>query len=427
MDTKERKNANGESSEIQGIKGLRNLTWLLTNRNLSMLFSGQLVSQIGDSLYQIGLIWLVLDFTGSKSATGIVVMISHLPVLLFGLIGGVLVDRFNRRNVMAISDVLRALVVLVIPVSYFLDAMSLSLVIAVSFVMASLATVFNPARDSLVPDLVTKAHLVKANSLVQVTNYFAIFAGPALGAAILGIIGIAHLFTIDAATFMVSFIAIMFIAYRPVVTADQGKKGTAGLRGQLLEILRYVRSEKRLAWLLVLTAINNFFIMGPAIVGTPIFVKEVLNQGASSYALVESSLGFGMILGSILVNYLVKYLGKGKILLLGMIFDGVTYALVMFTGSLSLFMVLIAFHAIGIPHIVVSRTSLIQEWTDSDKLGRVFSLTNMAVVGMTALTTGATGWLAEYVGIEIIFGVFGVLGMACGIIGWMNPDLRNSK
>jgi len=420
MGTKQKKNIKGELAGSQTVKGLRNLAWLLENRNLTMLFSGQMVSQIGDSLYQIGLIWLVLEFTGSKSATGIVAMVSHLPVLLFGLIGGVLVDRFNRRNVMAVSDALRALVVLIIPLSYYLDALSTALIITVSFVMSSLSTVFNPARDSLVPDL------VKANSLVQVTNYFAIFAGPALGAAILGIIGIAHLFTIDAATFLVSFVAIMFIAYRPVVTADQGKKGAVGLRGQLLEILRYVRAEKRLAWLLVLTAVNNFFIMGPAIVGTPIFVKEVLNQGASSYALVESSLGFGMILGSILVNYLTKSLGKGKILLLGMIFDGVTYAMVLFTGSLPLFMTLIAFHAIGIPHIVVSRTSIIQEWTDADKLGRVFSLTNMAVVGMTALTTGATGWLAEFVGIEIIFGVFGILGMTCGIIGWLNPDLRNS-
>ena len=418
---------NSEAGKTPGFSAFKSLTWLRDNRNLTLLFSGQLVSQIGDSLYQIGLIWLVLEYTGSKSATGIVAMVSYLPVLLFGLIGGVLVDRFNRRNVMAISDLLRALVVLIIPGSYLLGIMSLPLIIGVSFIMASLATAFNPARDSLVPDLVTKAHLVKANSLVQVTNYFAIFAGPAFGAAILGIIGITHLFTIDAGTFLVSFVAIFLISYRPVAGSGPVKRGFAGLRGQLAEIWRYVRSKKRLTWLLILTAVNNFFIMGPAIVGTPIFVKEVLNEGASSYALVESSLGLGMILGSILVNYLSRFLGKGKILLLGMMFDGLTYALVMFTGSLPLFMLLIAFHAIGIPHIVVSRTSLIQEWTESGKLGRVFSLTNMAVVGMTALTTGATGWLAETIPIDQIFGIFGIFAMLCGLIGWFYPPLRQSK
>ena len=87
-------------------------------------------------------------------------------------------------------------------------------------------------------------------------------------------------------------------------------------------------------------------------------------------------------------------------------------------------MLLIAFHAIGIPLIIVARTSLIQEWTDDLKRGRVFSLVNMAVIGMTALATGFTGLLADYISIEIIFGLFGIAGMLCGIIGWLYRELR---
>jgi len=164
--------------------------------------------------------------------------------------------------------------------------------------------------------------------------------------------------------------------------------------------------------------------MGPAIVGIPIFVKEVLHKGASSYALVESSYGLGMLIGALLINYLNKFISTGKILLIGMIFDGFTYAIIYFTRSLELMILLISFHAIGIPFIVVARTSLIQKWVTSEKLGRAFSLVNIAVVGMTALTTGVTGILSEYISIQEIFAIFGVAGMFCGISGFFYKQLR---
>ncbi len=397
---------------------------LFPNRNIGYLFTGQLISQIGDSMYQIGLMWLVLELTGSKSATGIVAMISHLPMLVFGLVAGALVDLYDRRRVMMMSDMLRALVVLMIPVLFYFDNLTLPLIVAISFSVATLSTVFNPARDSLLPVLAGNQHLVKSNSLIQVSGNMAIMLGPALAAALLGVVGVVHLFSIDAVTFLASLAAVWMIragkGARPV--ENSGKS----LVRHLGEIARYIHQQRRLRFLLGLTAINNFFIMGPAIVGTPIFVREVLHKGASSYAIVESALGLGMILGSVLINQLVRIWPKGKILLIGLAFDGITYSLAYLAGSMEVFTLLIAFHAIGIPLIVVSRTSLIQEWTDNAWLGRVFSLMNVSVVGVTALTTGATGWIAEFVPIEVIFGVCGLGGVLCAAVGWVFSDLRHA-
>lgn len=397
---------------------------LLGNRNFSLLFFGQIVSQMGDSMYQIGLLWLVLELTGSKSAMGLVAMTSYLPMLIFGLFAGILVDMFDRRRLMLIADMARTLVVLILPLTYFAGTINIAVILGISFSLASFATVFNPARDSLIPGIVRKENLLKANSLIQASNYSAILLGPALGGAIIGFVGVAHLFTFDALTFLFSFLAIFFIHSSPGRT---GRIAMQTFRGHFLEIVRHIHYHKRLRFLLGLTAVNNFFIMGPAIVGTPIFVKEILHQGALSYALVESSLGLGMVIGAVLVNFSVRYLGKGKTLLLGMIFDGLTYALAYWCRSPELFMILIAFHAVGIPHIVVTRTALVQEWVDAKKMGRVFSLVNMSVIGMTALTTGVTGWLAETVSIDLIFGLFGTAGMFCGFVGLMKASLRRSN
>lgn len=388
------------------------------NRSFSLLFFGQAVSQIGDSMYQIGMLWLVLELTGSNAIMGTVSMMSYLPMLLFGLFAGVLADTVNRRRLMLISDGFRALLVLVLPLSYFAGVLHLATIFFVSFAVATFSTWFNPARDAFVPALVPDSRLVHANSWVQVSTYIAVLLGPVLASIVLGFMNVIHLFTVDAATFLLSSGAIFLI--RMAQPPPQQSKASA-LTHQLKEIVRYVHKHRKVRVLLALTAVNNFFIMGPAIVGTPVFVREVLQRDAFSYALVESSLGSGMIIGALLVNTRFMRFSKIHLLFAGMIFDGITYALAYFCHNLGLFMAIIAFHAIGIPFIVVMRTSLIQEWVENQLLGRVFSLVNMSVVGMTALSTGVTGWLADRVSVADIFGLFGIAGMLCGVVGWLHP------
>jgi len=396
---------------------------LCPDRGLKSLFVGQVVSQMGDSIYMIALMWLVLELTGSKAAMGTVAALSHLPILLFGLLGGVAADVYNRRRVMLAADAMRALVVLVLPLTMLYGTVNLGVIYGVTFVSALGIVFFNPARDAIVPELVPPSQLVKANSLIQSSHFAAMLLGPAVAALLLSAVDLVHLFTINAATFGISFGAILLIRYRPTGRQTAARKSTTGHLG---EVVRYVFKERRLRFLLILTAINNFFIMGPAIVGTPIFVREILHQDVTHYAFVESTLGLGMIIGAILVNLAARSLGKGKLLLLGMLFDGVTYAVLYYCGTTMGLAALIAFHALGIPFIIVSRTALIQEWVPTGMQGRIFGLAGMAVVGTTAVSCGAVGFLAESIPINLIFGVFGICATLCGIVGYCYTKLRES-
>lgn len=393
------------------------------NRNVALLFYGQLISHIGDSLYLIGLMWLVLELTGSKAAMGIVAMISYLPMLLFGMFAGILVDLVDRRRVMLASDLLRAITVGLLAVTLGLEATTLGVIFVVSFALSTFSTVFNPARDALLPELVEREQLLRANALMQVSHYAAMLLGPALGAALLGSLGLIHLFTFDALSFVASFFALTLL--RTKVSA-RIQIGAEVLRGHFMEMVRYIHHDQRLRFMLGLTAINNFFIMGPALVGTPIFVKEVLQRGAASYALVESALGFGMLAGAFVTNLASRYMNKGRILLVGIIGDGLTYAAIYFCHSLEALMALVALHAVAIPMIVVPRTALVQEWVGPEHRGRVFSLLNVAVVGMTAISNAAAGWLAERMSSAALFGIFGVFATLCGVVGWGYARLRNA-
>ncbi len=399
------------------------MSWL-RNRDLNYLFIGQLISQVGDAMFHIGLLWLVLEMTGSKSAMGTIAMLGYLPVLLLGVPAGVLADRVDRRRLMMLADLLRAMVVAVLLALCLTGSIELWMLLIVAILLASFSTPFNPARDALIPQLVQEEDLLAANSAIQVTGFAAWMIGPALGAGLISVVGLNHLFTFDVLSFLLSLLALMAIRYRPVPREPEPEDTATGA---FSDLWRYLLREKKVGIILGLTAMQNFFIMGPAIVGVPIFVKEVLGKGAGSYALVESSLGFGMVVGALTVQKLGRRFGTGRVLLFGMMFDGVTHGLVYWCGSLQMLMGLLAFHALGIPLIVVCRTSLIQSWVDEGRRGRIFSLVNMSVIGVTALSTGVTGWLAEVMSIQAIFGLFGAAAFLCGILGCFVPSLTSGE
>jgi len=118
---------------------------------MATLWIAQFLSQFGDSVFQLAFIWLLLDLTGSKSATGLAATISYLPSLLFGIAAGLLVDRWNRRRVMMGADAARALLLALCAFLYVAHVLTPPLLIAVAFGVSTSAVLFYPARDAMLP------------------------------------------------------------------------------------------------------------------------------------------------------------------------------------------------------------------------------------------------------------------------------------
>jgi hypothetical protein len=169
--------------------------------------------------------------------------------------------------------------------------------------------------------------------------------------------------------------------------------------------------------LLLLTALNNLFIMGPAIIGMPIFVREVLQLGFSAFAIIEAFMAGGMLLGSFLVWRFGARLNPGLILFIGMILDGFTYSLLYLATTYSQVQLLLLLHGIGIPMITIARTTLIQKVVPDQIRGRIFSMVHLSVIGLTALSAALVGPLAEVLPIEIIFLGIGIGATGCGVFG----------
>ncbi|MBU2510743.1 MFS transporter [bacterium] len=403
---------------------------VFVNRNIFNLWVGQIISQSGDSIFEIGLLWLLLELTGSNAITGMVAMSAYLPTLMFGLFSGALVDRFDRRRLMLFSDAIRAVIILFIPLLYWLDGLNGLMLGIITFILASFNSLFNPARDALVGQLIKPEEQLAANSMIQTSWQYAMFIGPAVAGILLAIVGEVHLISLDALTFLASFYFIYKIKTNKTGASMRLKNLPLEFKASwkdMIEGLGYVKKDRRIGALLLFTAVDNFVLMGPAIIGAPIFVREILKEDASSYAFVQVAYAVGMVLGTILLRRFGGALRKSQLIQWGVILDGITFVPLFWVTSFSEMFITITIHAMAIPMIIVARPNIILTIVPSEMQGRVFSLMSVCVFGLTALSIALTGIIAEIIPMNVIYLVIGIIAASTGTFGWFIKEFRELK
>ena len=239
---------------------------------------------------------------------------------------------------------------------------------------------------------------------------------------ILSIVSLPYLFVFDSISFI---FALLFLSFVIIPKKEKRKLRNLVSIKEIFSGIKYAKDNKPLGLLFILTIINNFFIMGPAYVGMLILIKDSLGGTASDYAFVEAGLAFGMLIGSILVYRIEHKISIGKLLLVGMFLDGITYSVMYFANSVNLILIFIVIHGIGIPMITIARTAIIQKHSPNKFHGRLFSLVHLSVIGVTALSSAVVGIAANYIDIKLIFLFIGIGAALCGIVGFMNKELRD--
>jgi len=381
-----------------------------------MLWLGQVISQSGDSIYQIGLLWLVLELSGSETVTGFAAMASYLPSMFLALFAGALADRGSKRKVMLTADLLRFAIVLFLPFAAFFQWLSPTVLTINAFALACAAVFFYPARDALLPKIVPTNQLMRANTMIQTSWQFSLLLGPAVAAILLQWFGKVHLFTVDALFYLGSFACILAMK----VPHEETRKLPSDFgMSDIISALKFALKHPILLPLLLLTITDNLFIMGPANVGTPVFVKKELLRGAGAYASTEVAYAIGMITGTLVMLWIGKRVPKGKLLLMGMFLDGLTFIPMLWVHSLLALQITFVVHSMAIPFLMVPRASLIQEITPRELTGRVFAMIAIAVVGMTALSSALTGIALSFYSARIVFFTIGIGGALCAVVGWI--------
>ena len=264
----------------------------LAHRDYRRLVGGMSVSLLGDGLFLVALAWQVYALSDTPTALATIGIAMTVPTVICLLVGGAVSDRYDRRLVMLVADAVRAVLLAALAALAATGTLQLwQLLVTVIFYGAA-AAFFNPASDALVPQLLPAESLAQANSLDQLIRPLALrLVGPALGGVLVGALGTAAAFGLDAASFAISIAALISIAPRPASAAADvrrvGREIEAGLR--------YVRSHAWLWATLLSAAIAYLLFMGPTEVLLPYIVKNRLSDGAADLGLVFAAGGLGSL------------------------------------------------------------------------------------------------------------------------------------
>lgn len=393
---------------------------------------------MGDAVFAGAVAWLAKSMTGRDDAVGLVVFASTLPWLVLGPVAGAWVDRVDRRRAMVASDLVRAAILGVLWLAARDGGLTVPVLAGAAFLVAAASTPFVPARDALLPSLAEGRSLVRFNAVFQVGAQLAGLLGLWLGGLLLGTRAttdaadhrrVLDVLALDGLTFLVSAATLAALVLPPAAAA---RSGAVGPRASLFReaargIAACVRDPLLLA-LLVLTALDNLAIMGPAIVGAAGFVHDDLGLEAGHFAWFEGAMASGYVVGAVLVARFGAGARKGPLILWGMVLDGLTYVPFLWVRDYRVALPLIFVHGLFIPWIVVGRTTLIQQHVPEDRRGQVFALVNLTVQGMTAVSALVAGFVAQRAGAPTLFLLAGVFGTLCGVAGFVAaPALRRAR
>ena len=394
----------------------------LRHRDFRLLWTGQAVSLMGDGIYLVAIAWLVYDISNEPGALALVGFAWTLPQVLGLLVAGVLSDRFERRRLLVIADLLRFASIFVIAVLALTESAELwHLIVLVVFYGLGEA-LFQPAFTAIVPDVVPREELLQANALKELMEPLGLrFAGPAVGGALIALFDVGIAFLVDAVTFEVSAVAVSLMTRQPPPREEPGS-----MRRDLLEGFAYVRAHAWLWATLVGAALFLLLTFGPFEVLLPYIIRNDLDGDAQTFGLVLAAGGLGSILAALILSrtgvprrYVTFMWGAwcvGDVLVVLMAVAGAAWQLCLIA--------LVSF-GLGTLGMMVWNT-MMNTLVPAEMLGRVSSFDWFVSTGLIPLSFAVTGPVAELLGARTTLAVSGLLG-ALTLVFLFIPGVRDPE
>ena len=352
---------------------------LLRRRDFRRAYAAVAISELGDAFQYIALMWFALVAGGPLGVIA-VRLADSVPALVFGLHGGVVADRWDRRRVMISADLVRALVLVPVAIAGLSGHLPLAVLVVAAFVITAATSYFDPAYGGLLPALVDRRNVQQANGLVRATADALSVAGWALAGLMLTVLPISAFFALNAASFFLSALLLAGVRAkgRPLSNADED-------RPRIREGFSALRPRRALAASVVVLGIAVTLSSGTWIVGVPELVRSTLDLGAGSFSLVAASYAFGSICaGAALTRFPVRRKAQASMLAWTLYLP--SYGLFAIAGSLEIALAAGLVAGVGQGSSWVLINSAAQEDVPDRYLGRVTAL--IALVHRGAHATG---------------------------------------
>jgi MFS family permease len=395
---------------------------VLRYRDFALLWSGQSVSQLGDGIFTVALALEALDLTHRPSGFAVVIAARMIPTILLALVSGVVVDRVSRQAAMLVSDVVRGASVAIIALLTATGHIRLWELVVMSAIFGIADSFFNPASYAVMPELLEADFLVQGNALNTTSSQMAVgFLGPAVGGSIVGAVGTAWAFGMDAASFAVSALCLALMRRRPRPVAEPST-----FLDDAREGIRYVKSERWLWLTLIAAGIANLTGLAPLGILVPLLVRETLHSSPFGLGMIFAAGGLGGVVASLIVARLGS--PKRMVVVMWSAYGAAIVPICAMALSRTIWLVGVCV-VVEVGLIVYGDVlffAMLQQLVPQKLLGRVSSVLYLMAVGLMPLGTLLAGVLATVMGIRVTLFVSAVVTSLTTFI-LLFPDVRDPE
>ena len=424
---------------------IENLLAPLKVRDFCLLFSGQMISTIGDMFYMVALPWLMLSGGRTPQELGIVLAAYGVPRVATLLLGGLLSDWLRPRMVMLLADLVRAALVGTLVVLILSGRTAVWQLCVIAAPLGAFAGLFLPAYYAILPGILGSDALQAGNALNTASLQLALLIGSALAGLVVSRLQSAAAFAVDALTFVVSAITLVSM---------QGKRGqektpaartgrasaTAAVVGEHAEEDAYnkrdvifaqqvtfwqlVRSWRLLQVAFLVIIFGNFLFNGLFEVALPTLARNQFMAGAAGYGLLLAAFGAGSLLGGLIAGSLGRVAHRGLLMLTLIMILGVLYSFVPFAGGLPGATLLIGGAGFTNGMLTVLAFTVMQQQAPGHLLGRLMGVFLFASLGLYPLSVALVGVMTSRFGPVILFPISGAMMLGASAFGWLQREVR---
>ena len=373
---------------------------LLNDRNVRWLYAGQLISQIGDGVTKVALLWFVYNTTESALKMTLIGVLQTVPPLIFGPFAGVVLDRMSKRTAMIVIDLVRTGLLILVPVLYALGHLSLPWLYVLVFVIALFSMAFGPALNATLPRLVKKDQLIGINALMQSALTVGQLLGPALSGILIAAIGAQNVLYVNAGAFFISALCKFPLKIPRIEMASRSRGAWSQAVKDFQNGLRFIFIKQRLlSLLMVISSIFSFGATGFVYL-LPMIGGQILHVGSVGLGWLWSSLSIGILAATIGLLFIKEQQVCRRMLIIAAASAvGGGAALVLLRHwPLPLAAALIAVIGGSSGLITPLVAASLQERTPKNLLARVFSVFNTGSMAFAMLGMTVLGWASDSFG-----------------------------
>lgn len=373
------------------------------NHDFRQFWYGQIISQMGDKIHSLAVLILVYHWTNSGLAVGIIMIATSLPAVLLGPVSGELADRYDRRKIMIITDLIRGIIVLALAVLSWFAILDMTILIIGTVLISINSAFFNPATLSIIPNIVASRDLSRANALNQSSANLAGVVGLLMGTGLIALIGVSLAFAFNGLSFLFSALFISRVMYKHIEIERIGtylENLKSGFKAALS--IPLVKSM-----FLPIIVINFFF--SSLVVILPVIAQGKFHSGATGLGVMMASYTIGMFFGSFVMSVIKDKNNSGKYSIAGLIMIGVGFTIIGVSESFYPTIIFLALAGFGLNVTNICLITIYQKVLNNENRGKVFGIVTAASLSLQPISYGIMGYLTEITDPFYIFIVSGIV------------------